>query len=73
MIFCQANQREVQEIVEILQVYAGASGQCINMEKSSVFFSGNTSMEQKHWIKESSGVKEVEKFDTYLGLPTLIG
>ena len=73
VIFCQANQREVQEIVEILQVYAGASGQCINMEKSSMFFSDNTPMEQKHWIKESLGVKEVEKFDTYLGLPTLIG
>ncbi|XP_030939514.1 uncharacterized protein LOC115964319 [Quercus lobata] len=48
VIFYQANQREVQEIVEILQVYAGASRQCINMKKSSVFFSGNTPMEQKH-------------------------
>lgn len=38
-----------------------------------MFFSGNTPMEQKHYIKESLGVKEVEKFDTYLGLPTLIG
>ena len=48
VILCQANQREVQEIVEILQVYAGASGQYINMEKSSVFFSGNAPMEHKH-------------------------
>ena len=48
MIFCQANQSEVQEIVKILQVYAGASEQCINMEKSSVFFSGSTPRQQKH-------------------------
>ena len=54
-------------------MYAGASGQCINMKKSSMFFSGNTPMEQKHWIKESLRVKEVMKFDTYLGLPTSIG
>ena len=73
MIFCQANQSEVQEIVKILQVYAGASGQCINMEKSSLFFSGNTPRQQKHWIMDSLGVKEVAKFDTYLGLPMLIG
>lgn len=38
-----------------------------------MFFSGNTPMEQKHLIKESLGVKEVVKFDTYLGLPMLIG
>ena len=31
------------------------------------------SVEQKAWIIEKLKVKEVEKFDAYLGLPTLIG
>ena len=30
-------------------------------------------VEQKAWIIDKLKVKEVEKFDTYLGLPTLIG
>ena len=73
LIFCQATQNEVREISKILQVYAGASGQCINLEKSSIYFSGNTPLEQKRWIKDSLGVKEVDRFETYLGLPTLVG
>ena len=28
---------------------------------------------QKQWIKQALGVKEVDRFDTYLGLPTLVG
>ena len=62
-----------QVITEILQVYVGASGQCINLEKSLVYFSSNTSIKQKNWIKNSLGVKEVDWFKTYLGLPTLVG
>ena len=30
-------------------------------------------MEQKAWIIDKIKLKEVEKFDAYLGLPTLIG
>ena len=45
LIFCQATQNKVRVISKILQVYAGASGQCINLEKSSVYFSGNTPLE----------------------------
>ena len=73
LLFCQANKKEVKEIKEILQVYASASGQSINLEKSSVYFSSNTPVEQKNWIKDVMGVKEVERFETYLGLPTLVG
>ena len=73
LIFCQTKQCEVQVISKILQVYAKASGQCINLEKSSVFFSSNTPSDQKDWIKESLGVKEVDRFKSYLGLPTLEG
>ena len=60
-------------IAEILQVYASALGQCINLEKSFIYFSGNTSIEQKNWIKNSLGAKEVDRFETYLGLPKLVG
>ena len=28
---------------------------------------------QRDWIKKALGLKEVEKFESYLGLPTLLG
>ena len=73
LLFCQATQREVIAVTDILQTYAQASGQCINMEKSSVLFSSNTPVTQKESIKITFGVKEVEHFETYLGLPTMVG
>ena len=73
LIFCQANKVEVQVVSDTLQLYAEALGQCINLEKSSAYFSSNVSVEQKSWIIDKLKVKEVEKFDTYMGLPTLIG
>ena len=73
LLFCQTAHREVEEITKILQVYAGASGQAINMDKSSIYFSSNTPKLQRAWVKSTLGVKEVEKFESYLGLPTLFG
>ena len=54
-------------------MYAEASGQCINMDKSSVFFSSNTFPQHRDLIKALLGVREVDKFESYLGLPTLVG
>ena len=73
LLFCRATQDEVQEIVDILQLYATASGQLINLEKSSIYFSSNTDGRQQNWIKNRLNVKEVDRFETYLGLPTLRG
>ena len=73
LLFCRATQKEVQAIVDILQLYATASGQLINFEKSSIYFSSNTDGGQRNWIKTRLNVKEVDRFETYLGLLTLIG
>ncbi|XP_050242148.1 uncharacterized protein LOC126691116 [Quercus robur] len=73
LLFCQATQPEVVAITEILQKYAGASSQSINLQKSLVFFSKNTPCDQRQASASALGVKVVESFDTYLGLPTLIG
>ena len=63
----------MQVITDALQLYATTSRQCINLDKSSVFFSSNTTGAQRDCITNALGVKEVEKFDSYLGLRTLIG
>ena len=44
LIFSRVSSAEINSIVEILQVYAKASGQCINFEKSSVYFNNNTTV-----------------------------
>ena len=38
-----------------------------------MFFNSNTFGGQRELIKNMLGVKEVEKFESYLGLPTLLG
>ena len=58
ILFCRANNREVEVINEVLQIYANAMGQCINMEKSSVYFSSNTRGSQRDEIVSLLGVKE---------------
>ena len=73
LLFCQASIEEVKVVKEMLQLYATASEQCINLEKSSIYFSSNMGADHKEWITNCLGVKEVDKFETYLGLPTLIG
>ena len=72
LLFCQATQTEAETINEILQLYAHASCQSINLEKSSVYFSSNTTDSQKQDMLRILGVREVDRFDLYLGLPTLI-
>ena len=56
LLFCRTTKNEVEVISEVLQTYANVSGQCINLEKSSVFFSSNTSVSQKHDILRVLGV-----------------
>ena len=63
----------MQCIINTLQLYAASSGQCINFEKSSVYFSSNTDGAQRERIKNELGVREVKKFESYLCLPTLVG
>ena len=63
----------MRTILEVLQLYADSSGQCINMEKSSIYFSSNVEEERRQQITELLGVTEVERFESYLGLPTLVG
>ena len=42
------------------------------MEKSYVFFCKNTSL-HRELVKAALGVREVDCFESYLGLPILIG
>ena len=50
LMFCQATPKEGEVVAKILQNYEQASGQSINLEKSSAFFSSNTTDIQKQQL-----------------------
>jgi hypothetical protein len=57
LIFCKANSVEWRRLTKILDKYEAASGQKLNKEKTSIFFSCNTSPEKRMEITQLSGYK----------------
>jgi hypothetical protein len=73
LLFCKANIPEWVQIQDILAIYEQASGQKLNREKTSIFFSRNTKVATKQHILSVAGVNSTSQFEKYLGLPALIG
>jgi hypothetical protein len=73
LLLCKANSVEWWRLIRILGIYEVALRQKLNMQKTSVFFSKNTSLERKQQILELSRLTEAHRIDTYLGLPTFVG
>ena len=73
ILFCKANSDECQELKLILQMYENASWQKINIEKSSIFFSPNTTQNTKDAIFSILGPMNDSRHIKYLGLPSFIG
>ncbi|XP_042968017.1 uncharacterized protein LOC122301024 [Carya illinoinensis] len=59
--------------MKILQRYELASGQVLNKEKSSLFFSTNTGAVEKSSILKGAGGVVCGNYDKYLGLPAMVG
>ena len=72
-LFGEASTLECQAVKSILNTYAQASGQRINLQKSSVVFSGNVHSDQKHQLADLLGVECVQEHGLYLGLPIQVG
>ena len=73
IIFREASVREGSRVLKVLDDYERESGQKLNREKTSLFFSKNTSRETQQEIKDSFRAQIVNKHERYLGLPTLVG
>ena len=56
LIFCRANKEEAGEVMQILKQYGEASGQIVNMEKSSVFFGKNTDEDRRDEISKTKQI-----------------
>ena len=57
----------------MLNLYEAISGQKINTNKTSLFFSSNTIIETQELIKQALGVETVLEYEKYLGLPSIVG
>ena len=73
LIFCRAQDNDCQKSLEILNTYERASGQQINQDRTTLFFSKSTSLDMQESIKQALGVPVIQQYEKYLGLPSFIG
>lgn len=73
LFFLKSNAPNCLALKEIIEVFCSASGQSINYEKSSVFFSSKTPVETMEAIAEVLSFPVSEEPGVYLRLPTLWG
>lgn len=69
LLLCKANLEKANTITECLKAYEGASGQAINLLKSSIIFSSKVLDTTKEEIKQALGIEQEGGEGTYLGLP----
>jgi hypothetical protein len=73
LLFCKAEEAELKCIQDTLDLYEKASGQKLNKEKTSIFFSQNTKPAVRELLSRFIGMPPTQKYETYLGLPALVG
>ncbi|XP_012842653.1 PREDICTED: uncharacterized protein LOC105962866 [Erythranthe guttata] len=72
LVFGRDTEEYARVLKNILGKYARASRQEINQEKSTVFFSPNTTQERRVAIHQILEFRVVENQEKYLGLPAAI-
>ena len=69
ILFGKVSKEEGLRLLKILEVYERESGQKLNREKTSLFFSKNTSVEVKEEVKDMFRAQIIHQHEYYLGLP----
>ena len=73
LLFCEATTIECQSLLDILALYERASGQAINRQKTTLFFSPNTKQQVKLTIQNMLRAQIMTNCERYLGLPMVGG
>lgn len=71
-IFFKATSQSANNVLEMLKNFERASGQKINVDKSSIFFSRNTNEEVKSSLLQQLRFQEAGAQSLYLGLPCIM-
>lgn len=72
VLFTKAARRDASNLVRVLEKYCSWSGQAINRNKSSVFFSKHTQSHTRRAVKNILQVKSLKKDAVYLGAPMFL-
>ena len=73
LLFCKASTTEVSCVQDLLTEYELASGQQINRQKTTLFFSRSTPRHIQNNIQGMLGVHVIRQYEKYLGLPSFVG
>jgi hypothetical protein len=73
LLFFRACHEGAAEVKEVLTKYCDASGQRINMDKSSIFFSKRCPVAIKESVKTELDVHRETLSEKYLGMPSGVG
>uniref|UniRef100_A0A2N9GYK3 Reverse transcriptase domain-containing protein n=1 Tax=Fagus sylvatica TaxID=28930 RepID=A0A2N9GYK3_FAGSY len=73
LLFAKATTTACEKIQSMLGQYEKASGQQVNRDKTTIFFSKAVPIPTQNAIKESLNVPVIRQYEKYLGLPSLIG
>ncbi|KAL0006538.1 hypothetical protein SO802_008040 [Lithocarpus litseifolius] len=63
LLFCRATVEEYQNLLTLLEKYEAASGQAINREKTSLFFSKNTRQDVRNTIQQMLGARVMHDYE----------
>ncbi|XP_074297449.1 uncharacterized protein LOC141628177 [Silene latifolia] len=73
IFFTRATEEEVDVVSNILRRYEYASGQLVNLDKTTMSFSKGVPRTKRSNLATRLGIIEVEEQERYLGLPTVVG
>ncbi|OMO52435.1 reverse transcriptase [Corchorus capsularis] len=73
IVFLRASLEECEAILGLLHEFEQVSGQQVNIDKSAILFSSNTTEDVRRLVMWKLGVQRVLEQDKYLGLPIMIG
>ncbi|KAA3459022.1 reverse transcriptase [Gossypium australe] len=73
ILFGDVSNRGINVLKEIFKEYEVCSGQCVNFEKSSVFFSSNVNDQERNLVCQALNVQNSNDPNKYLGLQSMVG
>ena len=73
LLFVKDSSNGANELSSLMESYCNASGQRINLSKSSVFFSKGCPNILKYEVMNALNITNESLFERYLGMPTDVG
>ncbi|KAK8477912.1 hypothetical protein V6N11_019521 [Hibiscus sabdariffa] len=73
MLFIRNSTSEAQRLKQILHLYTQSSGQLVNYDKSTVYFSPSIPASDRDHISTILHIREVHDLGIYLGVPLAVG